>query len=434
MVYENQLSPYPEQLMSPNSPVQHFVTVDQHGNTIQKFANQYQQQPGQQYLMKGQHRYVPYPSDQRMVVNNNRMMSPSHTSGTYNNIQHHSSSGITFQQQNFCPSRTPPVSMFSPSGGSDRSCSVPLSSPYLVHEEPPSPMFNMESIGTVRNTMPLRPNSQISSPLHVSGNLTGVNSEHNYVQGHEIHISQSQQQTFTLADQQTMPHIIPQQQNFSQQQYHSENDIKLMIIRKIAEQLEVSTRTFDQNPIVIPKMIIRSTSIDSNDSMPDLEPVLEPYLLEDIMEVIERDIQETRQMFPHKNFSSVVHHRPNTIQNIPGRPSQVIKIIKQQPKEKIIDFEAGPMKSGRKTQTTQKRFQCIVCKKQFAGGSHLRNHFKTAVHRNEVLNTNQPDPVDLPETWRIDEHVCSICAQTFSKRECLLKHIALHNVDGVPQN
>lgn len=445
MFYENQ-SPYHEHLISPNSPVQHFVTVDQHGNTIQKFSTQqYQQQQGP--AMKGQHRYAPYMGDQRTNTNNNQMMD---ASPTYN-APHHSNTGIAYQQQNYCPSRTPP-DMFSPGGGSDRSSSVPLTSPYMVQDpQSPSPMFNMENIGTVRNTMHLRPNSQtsvssVSSPHHISGNMTSVSSEHNYVQGQEIHVQgvQTQTPTYNMAQQQQhqMLNVVPQQQaqqqpqqsQFVQPQYHTENDIKLMIIRKIAEQLEASARTFDQNPIVIPKVIIRSASIDSNDSMPELESLYEPYSIEDIMDVIEKDIQETRQMFPHRNLSTVVHHRPSSVQNVSGRPTQVIKIIKQQPKEKLIDFEALPIKPGRKSQSTQKRFQCIVCKKQFAGGSHLRNHFKTAVHRNEVLNTNQPDPVNLPDTWRIDDHVCTVCAQTFNKRECLLKHMALHNNDGVSQS
>lgn len=435
MVYENQLSPYHEQLLSPNSPVQHFVTIDQHGNTIQKFTGQYQQQLSQQsvqqgYIMRGQNRYVPYSGDQRMVVNNNRIMSPGPT--TYN-VQHHSNGSVTYQQQNYCPSRTPPV-MFSPSGGSERSCSVPLSSPYLMHDTPQSPMFNMENIRTVRNTMPLQSNSQMSSGpsfQHIPGSITNVSSEHNYVQGHEMPGNVqgvSQQQAYSLPQQ--MHHVVQHQQ----QQYHTENDIKLMIIRKIAEQLEASGRTFDPNPIVIPKIIIRSTSLDSTDSMPELEPVLEPYSsLDDIMDAIGKDIQETRQMFPQRNLSSVVHHRPNNSQVTAERASQVETIIKQPPQEKLIDFETIPTKTGRKSKSTHKRFQCIVCKKQFAGGSHLRNHFKTAVHRNEVLNTNQPDPVNLPDTWRIDDHICTVCSQTFNKRECLLKHMALHNNDGVAQ-
>lgn len=422
MVYENQLSPYHDPLMSPNSPVQHFV--DQHGNPIQKFTNQQNQQMVQQgYVMKGQHRYVPYSSEQRMMVNNNRMMSPGPQTYT---IHNNPNGSVTYQQQNFYPSRTPPAVMFSPGGVSERSCSVPLSSPYMMHDNPQSPMFNMENIGTVRTTMPLRPNSQMSvsssaSPHHVPSSFS---SEHSYMQqGNDLH---GQQGVYSSQQPQ-------QQQQQYQQQFHSENDIKLMIIRKIAEQLEASARTFDPNPIIVPKIIIRSASLDSTDSMPDLEPIPEAYSLTDIMEVIERDIQETRQMFPQRSLPSVIHHLPNNNNNnLPGHSSQVVKIIKQtQPPEKLIDFETIPVKTGRKTQTTHKRFQCIVCKKQFAGGSHLRNHFKTAVHRNEVLNTNQPDPVDLPETWRIEDFICTICAQTFNKRESLLKHMALHNKDGV---
>lgn len=196
-------------------------------------------------------------------------------------------------------------------------------------------------------------------------------------------------------------------------------------IKVIAQALMRSAETFDPNPINIPNFFSGSrSSIDSLDSMPELEPITESYTLTDLIEIIERDIQET-YMQQHVPILPVKTHK---VKEIRTNETTLHKLLKPPSKNsKTIDFLAPPHRGAAKK--TTKKFQCIVCKKQFAGASHLRSHFKTAVHKNEVLVTQMTDPVNMPETWKLEDSFCGICNKSFVDEYALHEHISTKHGD-----
>lgn len=389
-----------------SQPHQHRpIQLNHHCNSNHQVPHQNLQPPNHQH--PGNYQFIPYSVNNQSVVIRHPVQQHSFQDAQRNfiNNQHGQHQHHHHQQSTIMPSSFSPAHHHN-SMPSPYSNSAPMSPFY---EDPiPSSSSGRCSIPLGSNDRPLSVelmslHSQPSSPYVPADTRV----DHNYIQPatpdyYSSVVSPSPLYHYENTD--PLPAVINQQSSYT-------------IIEAIAQALMRSAETLDPAPIKLPPIFVTRCSVDSADSMPELESVSDASTLSDLLEIIERDIQET-YMQQHVPIIPVQTQRVKVLSN----DVTVRQLLEPADNGKTIDF-TKPTKRTTKS-VAVKKFQCIVCKKHFAGGSHLRNHFKTAVHKNEVLVSQMVDPVNMPETWKIVESTCGICGVIVPDDAALKIHTA----------